>query len=405
MAVQLPKTQTYTWKGLDKQAQPVSGEISSTSITLAKAELRRQGFISIQIKKKSQSLFPKMQPIKPSDIAIFSRQLATLIAASIPLVQAFEIISKGSNHPRLRTLLSQIKADIEAGSTFASALAKHPSHFNELYCNLIHAGEQSGSLDHMLNRVATYREKIESLKAKIKKALFYPLIVIIVAIAVTVGLLVFVIPQFEMLFKNFGADLPALTLGVLKFSRFFQAYWWLMLSILVLAAWLIFLSWRRFPAFRHSLEHALLHIPVIGTVLQKVAIARFARTLATTFAAGLPLVEALRLVAGATGNSSYREASLRIRNTLSTGQPLRVAMQTTQLFPSMVLQMVAIGEESGSLEQMLNKIASLYEEDIDNTVNRVSTLIEPAIMLILGGLVGGLVIAMYLPIFKLGSVV
>lgn len=401
------KINTYNWKGTNLAGVRTQGEINSTSIALAKAELRRQGITLAKISRKSTPLFLKNQQkrIKSIDITLFTRQLATMLTAGIPLVQAFDILAKGAANPSLQKLIFTIKADVEAGNSFAKALTKHTKYFNELFCNLVEAGEQSGTLDSMLIRIATYKEKTESLKGKIKKALFYPIAVIFVAFLVTAGLLIFIVPQFETLFKNFGADLPALTLLVIRLSEYFQHYWWLILGSIILGILAFIRAFRHSQHFAYLVDRYLLRIPVIGPILEKAIIARFTRTLGITFAAGLPLIDALQSVAGATGNRVYANATQVIRNSVAAGQQLQAALQETALFPNMVVQMVAIGEESGSLDAMLNKIADFYEEEVDNAVEGLSSLLEPLIMVILGILVGGLVIAMYLPIFKLGSVV
>ena len=401
------KINTYVWKGLNKLGNRIEGEINSTSIALAKAELRRQGIALSKIRRKSNALFFKARPkkIKSADIAFFSRQLATMLGAGIPLVQAFDIVAKGLTNASLQQLITDIKNDVETGTPFAKTLAKYPKYFNELFCSLINAGEQSGTLDNMLARVATYKEKIESLKGKIRKALFYPTAVIFVAFLVTAGMLIFIVPQFESLFRSFGADLPALTRMVIKLSEFFQRYWWLIFGSLGLGIWLLIRAWQRSTKFAYLVDNLILRIPIIGPIVEKAIIARFARTLAVTFAAGLPLIEALKSVAGATGNRVYVNATNVIGESVAAGQQLQAAMRETNLFPNFVVQMVAIGEEAGSLEPMLSKIADYYEEEVDNAVESLSSLLEPLIMVVLGVLVGGLVVAMYLPIFKLGSVV
>jgi type IV pilus assembly protein PilC len=401
------KINTYLWKGFNKLGNRIDGEINSTSIALAKAELRRQGINLAKIKRKSAPLFFKSRPkkIKSADIAFFSRQLATMLGAGIPLVQAFDIVAKGLTNISLQQLIIAIKNDVETGTPFAKALEKYPKYFNELFCSLISAGEQSGTLDNMLARVATYKEKIESLKGKIKKALFYPTAVIFVAFLVTTGMLIFIVPQFESLFKGFGADLPALTRMVINLSKFFQHYWWMIFGALGLGIWSLIRTWQRSKKFAYLVDTLVLRIPIIGPIIEKAIIARFTRTLGVTFAAGLPLIDALKSVSGATGNLVYTRATNAISESVATGQQLQAAMRETNLFPNFVVQMVAIGEEAGSLEPMLAKIADFYEEDVDNAVDSLSSLLEPLIMVILGVLVGGLVVAMYLPIFKLGSVV
>lgn len=398
---------TYIWEGKTKAGHPVSGEQVATNPAYIKTDLRRQGITPIKVRKKSTPLFTytRKKKITSLDITTFTRQMATMLSAGIPIVQTFDLVGRGQSNPSLQALVANIKANVEAGATLAETLVKYPRYFNDLYCNLVGAGEQSGSLDIMLERLATYKEKTESLKGKIKKALFYPTAVIIVAFIVTAILLIFVVPQFESLFSGFGADLPAMTRMVIDLSRFMQSYWWVVLGIAITTVWGLVIAKRRSQAFAYLLDKLSLQLPIVGIILKKATIARFTRTLATTFAAGLPLVDALKAVAGATGNMLYSDATLKIRDDVSTGQPLQAAMRATNLFPTMVLQMVAIGEESGTLENMLSKSADFYEEEVDNAVDGLSSLLEPLIMAILGILVGGLVIAMYLPIFKLGTVV
>jgi type IV pilus assembly protein PilC len=403
----LIKINTYVWKGFTSAGSKSQGEINSTSIALARAELRRQGVTLTKISKKTKPLFFRSgaKRIKAVDIAVFSRQLATMLSAGIPLVQAFDIVAKGMNNPTLQKMIVDIKNDVETGTPFASALAKYPKYFNELYTNLVNAGEQSGTLDVMLGRIATYKEKIETLKGKIRKALFYPTAVIFVAFLVTAGMLVFIVPQFESLFKGFGADLPALTNLVIRMSEYFQRYWWLVFGSIGAGVWFFMRAMRQSTHFAGLVDKFILRLPILGDIIRKAVIARFTRTLAVTFAAGLPLINALQAVAGATGNQVYQLATNRIRESVATGQQLQLALKETELFPNFVVQMIAIGEEAGSLETMLSKVADFYEEEVDNAVDGLSSLLEPLIMIILGVLVGGLVVAMYLPIFKLGSVV
>lgn len=397
---------TFHYEGINKSGQKMAGDIQAKSLAIAKADLRKQGIITNKVVKKRKPFFDKKnKKITAGDITIFSRQLATMIESGIPLVTSFDIVAKGQTNNRLRTLIETIKSDIETGLTLSESLIKHPAYFNELFCNLVDAGEKSGSLDTMLDKVATYKEKIETIKKKIKKALTYPIAVMVVALIVTAGLLIFVVPQFESLFKGFGADLPALTQAVVNMSKFFQAYWYLIFGSLGAALYAFIYAKNHSLNFAQSIDRSLLKFPVIGPILEKAAIARFTRTLSITFAAGLPLVEALKSVAGATGNIIYAKATDRIRDEVSTGQQMNAAMENTHLFPNMVIQMVAIGEESGALEKMLSKVADFYEEEVDNAVDALSSLLEPIIMSILGILVGGLVIAMYLPIFKLGQAV
>ncbi|MGZ8216010.1 type II secretion system F family protein [Methylomagnum sp.] len=397
---------TFVWEGTDRNGAKLRGELTSRSETVARAELRRQGIRVGKIKKKAKPLFSGgKKKIITKDIAVFSRQLATMMSAGVPLVQAFEIVGRGHENPSMQELILGIKADVEGGSSLAEALGKHPVYFDELFCNLVHAGEQAGVLETLLHKIADYKEKTESLKAKIKKALTYPTAVLVIAFVVTAILLVFVVPQFENLFKGFGADLPAFTKLVVSMSRFLQDYWYIVLGVLIGVGWTFARLKERSKTFNRLLDRAVLQIPVVGMIMHKAAIARFARTLGTMSTAGVPLVEALKSVAGATGNIVYATAVLRIRDEVSTGTQLQMSMRQLNLFPNMVIQMVAIGEESGSLDSMLNKVADFYEEEVDNMVDSLSSLIEPMIMAILGTIVGGLVVAMYLPIFKLGSAI
>ncbi len=397
---------TFQWEGTDKQGQRVKGEINSTSESLAKIEVRKLGVTPMRVRKKPKPLLGGgKKKITPKDVAVFSRQLATMIASGIPLVQAFEIVGQGHENPSMQELLLGVKSDIEGGDTLADALRRRPQHFDELYCNLVEAGEQAGALETLLDKIATYKEKTEEIKGKIKGALFYPVAVIIVGLIVSAILLVFVVPQFAELFQDFGADLPAFTQFVLGLSEFMQAYWWVIFGGGGLAVYLFSLAKKRSTAFNRFLDRLMLRVPVFGPLVEKSAVARFARTMATMFAAGVPLVEALDSVSGATGNSVYGEAVQKMKQDASTGQQINASMRQTQLFPSMVVQMVAIGEESGALDTMLTKVADFFEREVDDAVNSLSSLMEPMIMAILGVLVGGLVIAMYLPIFKLGSVV
>lgn len=397
---------TFHYVGINKTGQKVVGDIKARSMVLAKVDLRKRGIIINKVVPKRNTLFNKKNKrITSGDITLFSRQLATMIESGIPLVQSFDIVAKGQENKRLRDLIDDIKHDVETGLTLAETLQKHPAYFNELFCNLVDAGEKSGSLDLMLNKIATYKEKIETIKKKIKKALTYPMAVIIVAFIVTAGLLIFVVPQFEALFKGFGADLPAMTKAIVHLSKLFQSYWYLMIGTLCTTIYAFSYAQKHAPNFAQNIDRLLLKIPIVGSIIEKAAIARFARTLSITFAAGLPLVDALKSVAGATGNIIYSKATERIKDEVSTGQQMNKAMENTRLFPNMVTQMVAIGEESGALEKMLGKVADFYEEDVDNSVDSLSSLFEPLIMSLLGILVGGLVVAMYLPIFKLGSAI
>jgi len=397
---------TYIWEGTDNKGNRNKGEIIARSDAIVKAELRRQGIRPIKVKKKPKDILGSLgeKPIVAKDIAVFSRQLATMMASGIPLVQAFDIIGKGHEKPAMQDMLASIKADIEGGSTLAEGLGKFPLQFDELFCNLVEAGEHAGILEALLVKIAEYKEKTESLKAKIKKALTYPIAVLVVAVIVTAILLIFVVPQFESLFSGFGADLPAFTQMVVELSRFMQEWWWAVFGIMGGVVFAIMQIKKRSRKFNHLLDRLVLKLPIIGDIMNKAAIARYARTLSTMSAAGVPLVEALQSVSGATGNVVYSEAVLQMREQVATGLQLQQAMKNTDLFPHMVVQMVAIGEEAGSVESMLAKVADFYEEEVDNAVDSLSSLIEPMIMAILGILVGGLIIAMYLPIFMLGSV-
>lgn len=406
MAEKTTAPDIFLWQGTNKQGKPVKGETKGSSVALVKAELRRQGINPGVVKKKQKPLFaPRKKAILTRDVAIFARQLATMMAAGVPLVQSFEIVARGHENPSMQELLLNIKAEIEGGSTLAEALAKHPRQFDALFCNLVHAGEQAGILENLLGRLATYMEKTESIKKKIKKALFYPAAVVVVAFIITTILMIFVIPQFEELFKGYGADLPALTKVVIELSRIFQEYWWAIFGTIA-GLILIFKKLKEnSKPFNRLLDRVSLKIPVVGDILFKAIIARFARTLSTMFSAGVPLIEAMSTVAGTVGNSVYGDAIMQMRDEVATGQQLQVCMRQATLFPNMVVQMVAIGEETGSLDGMLSKVADFYEEEVDSMVDGLTSLLEPLIMAVLGGIVGTLVIAMYLPIFKMGQVV
>jgi len=403
---QVSQLQTFQWVGIDKRGVKIKGEYASKNATLVKAELRRQGINPQSVKAKGKPLFGSAgKAIKAREIAVFSRQIAVMMAAGVPLVQSFDIVAGGQSNVRMKNMLIDIKTSIEGGSTLAEAMAKHPVQFDELYCNLVRAGESAGVLDTVLDTVATYKENIESLKGKIKKAMFYPAIVFAVAILVSAILLIFVVPQFEDVFKNFGAQLPAFTQMIVNFSRFLTSYWYLVLMwVIGVIAGLIFF-YKRSPRFAHLVARGVLKLPVVGQILHQSAIARFARTLGVTFAAGVPLVEALDSVAGATGSPIYNDAVKRIREDVAVGHQLQLAMRQANLFPNMVVQMVAIGEESGALDKMLFKIAEFYEEEVNNAVDALSSLLEPFIMVVIGVIVGSMVVGMYLPIFKLAAVV
>ena len=400
------KSDMYVWEGIDKNGKRVKGEMSGQNDSLIKATLRRQGVNLLKVKKKAKPLFGASGgKITSKDITVFCRQLATMMSSGVPLVQSFEIVGRGHENKAMQQLILNIKGDIEAGGALAESLGKHPKYFNELFVNLITAGEHAGILEDILHKLATYLEKTEALKSKIKGALFYPIAVIVVAFVITCILMIFVIPQFEDLFNGFGADLPALTRMVIDMSNWFQEKWWLLLG--GIAATIIGLMQlkKRSLRFAHYLDRISLKIPVVGDILNKSAIARFARTLSTMFAAGTPLVEAMASVAGACGNIVYYDAVMRMRDEIATGTQLQVSMRDTQLFPNMVVQMVAIGEESGALDSMLAKVADWYEQEVDDAVDALTSLLEPLIMAVLGVVIGGLVVAMYLPIFKMGQVV
>jgi type IV pilus assembly protein PilC len=400
---QIKRDIPFAWEGRDKRGARIKGKSLAPDEQTLRAELRRQGVAPSRIRKQRQGR--KGGKVNAGDIAVFSRQLSTMLAAGIPLVQAFEIVGNGNDKPSMQRLILDIKADVEGGTSLHEALAKHPLYFDDLYVNLVEAGEQAGALESLLDKVATYKEKTEALKKKVKKALFYPAAVLAVAVIVTVILLVFVIPQFEALYKGFGADLPAFTQFVIGVSKFVQHDGFFMGVVIAGAIWAFVYFKKRSRKMREFLDRVILKVPVIGPILNKAAIARYARTLSTMFSAGVPLVEALESVAGATGNIVYENAVLRMRDEVATGQRLQRAMESTGLFPNMVNQMIAVGEESGSLDEMSGKVATFYEAEVDNAVDAMSSLLEPLIMVVLGVIVGGLVIAMYLPIFKLASVV
>jgi type IV pilus assembly protein PilC len=402
----LKQPDLFLWTGTDKRGVKVKGQSRGSNPSLIKADLRKQGIKPLKVRKQS-TLFKKgeKKKILAKDVAIFFRQLATMMAAGVPLVQSFEIIGRGHEHAGMRDLILNVKAEVESGTALSDALAKHPQHFDALVVSLVNAGEQAGVLETLLDNIATYKEKTEALKAKIKKAMFYPTAVIVVAMIVTAILLIFVVPQFEDLFNNFGADLPAFTRFVVDLSEFMQAKWWLVLGGAIAVVVGFSQAKKRSRAFGRFLDRAILKMPIVGPIMHKAAVARYARTLSTMFSAGVPLVEALESVAGATGNIVFTDATLMIRDSVATGQQLQFAMNQTGLFPNMVEQMVAIGEESGSLDAMLAKVADFYEAEVDDAVDALSSLLEPLIMSILGVLIGGLVVAMYLPIFKMGAAI
>lgn len=396
----------FQWQGANRQGRRLKGEQSGTSASSVKADLRRQGITPIKVKKKPKDLFsPRKPAIKPGDIAVFSRMIATMMSSGVPLMQSMQIIGEGHENASMQSMILSIKADVESGTSLTDSLAKFPHHFDDLYISLVNAGEQSGTLETLLNEIATYKEKTEALKAKVKKAMVYPASILVVAFVVTAILMIFVIPQFEALFTNFGADLPALTKFVITVSEVFQEKWWLIFGIIIAAVIGLKEAKKRSRKVQHFLDRLLLKIPVVGVVIEKGAIARFARTFSTMFKAGVPMVEAMVSVAGATGNIVFSEATLIMKDDVATGTQLNVAMKSSELFPNMPVQMVAIGEESGALDTMLAKVADFYEAEVDDAVDNMTALMEPMIMVILGGLIGTLVIAMYLPIFKMGAVV
>ena len=403
MAASASKQITYIWEGKDKKGKVIKGEMRAAGDSFVSATLRRQGITVTKVKK--QSSFAKKGKVTDKDITLFTRQLATMMKAGVPLLQAFDIVGKGHSNPAVAKLLGDIKADVETGSSLSASFRKYPLYFDQLFCNLVGAGEQAGILDTLLDRLATYKEKIMAIKGKIKSALFYPISIIVVAFVITAVIMIFVIPAFKELFDGFGADLPAPTLIVMAISSFFVQWWWAIFGAIGFGFWFFFYTWKRSEKMQSTMDRLMLKLPVIGAIIRKATIARFARTLSTMFSAGVPLVEALDSVAGASGNRVYYDATKRIQSEISTGTSLTVAMQNTDVFPNMVLQMTAIGEESGALDSMLSKVADFYEGEVDDAVDAMSSLMEPVIMVVLGTLIGGLVIAMYLPIFKMGQVV
>ncbi|QXG37037.1 type II secretion system F family protein [Pseudomonas viridiflava] len=404
MASKAVKVSVFTWEGVDKKGGKISGELSGHNPALIKAQLRKQGINPTKVRKKTVSIFSKGKKIKPLDIAFFARQMATMMKAGVPLLQSFDIISEGAENPNMRSLVDSLKQEVSAGNSFATALRQKPEQFDELFCNLVDAGEQAGALESLLDRVATYKEKTEKLKAKIKKAMTYPAAVLTVAVIVSGILLIKVVPQFQSVFAGFGAELPAFTLMVIALSEVVQTWWLAILGLFAGGFFMFKRAYKKSQKFRDAVDRFLLKIPVIGPLIFKSSVARYARTLATTFAAGVPLVEALDSVAGATGNVVFRNAVQKIKQDVSTGMQLNFSMRSTGVFPSLAIQMTAIGEESGALDSMLDKVATYYEDEVDNMVDSLTSLMEPMIMAILGIVVGGLVIAMYLPIFKLGEV-
>ncbi|BBO52853.1 type II secretion system protein F [Stenotrophomonas maltophilia] len=406
MARSTTELQPFVWEGTDKRGVKMKGEQAAKNANLLRAELRRQGINPGTVKPKPKPLFGAAgSKISAKDIAFFSRQMATMMKSGVPIVGALDIIASGHKNPRMKKMVDSVRTDIEGGSSLYEAVSKHPVQFDELYRNLVRAGEGAGVLETVLDTVATYKENIESLKGKIRKALFYPVMVMAVALLVSSILLVWVVPQFEDVFKGFGAELPAFTQMIVNLSRFMVSWWWLILIVLVGGIVGLIASYKRSPKMQHSMDRLVLRVPVIGQIMHNSAIARFARTTAVTFKAGVPLVEALGIVAGATGNTVYEDAVLRMRDDVSVGYPVNVSMKQTNLFPHMVIQMTGIGEEAGALDAMLFKVAEYYEQEVNNAVDALSSLLEPMIMVFIGTIVGGMVIGMYLPIFKLASVV
>ena len=405
MAQKAEKIQAFVWEGKDRKGNKSKGEVSGTNLALVKAQLRKQGIITNKVKKKPKPLFGGSKKITPFDIAMFTRQMATMMKAGVPLVQSFDIVTDGLENQGLRELVSAVRNDIASGTSFANALRRHPRHFDDLYCNLVDSGEKAGALETMLARIATYLEKTEILKKKVKKAMTYPAAIVVVAIIVTAILLVKVVPQFESLFQGFGAELPAFTQFIVAISDWMQKWWFIVLLGIIGFIFLFKEAIRRSQRFSDIIDKYVLKLPVVGEILDKSAVAKFGRVLSTTFAAGVPLVDALESVAGATGNAIYRDAVMKIRDDVSSGTQLQASMKTTGVFPVMAVQLTSIGEESGSLDEMLEKVADHYESVVDDMVDNLTALMEPMIMVVLGVLVGGLIIGMYLPIFQMGQVV
>lgn len=401
----IKELEAFTYKGVNRRGKKVDGEIKGTSIAEVKALLRQQGITPSGVKKKPKSLFGDGKKIKPLDIAIITRQIATMLGAGVPLVQSIDLIATGADNKSLRTLMQKISVKVQAGLPLSETLREHPKYFDELYCDLVKSGEASGSLDQIFDRLAIYKEKAEALKSKIKKAMFYPVAVLVVAAIVTSILLIFVVPQFAEIFAGFGAELPAFTLFVLGISEIMQQYWWLVLAGIIATFFVIKKTYASNLKFRTWADGRIIKLPVIGSILNKAAVARYARTLSTTFAAGVPLIEALESAAGASGNEVYKNAILFIREEVSAGIQMHHAMKQTDQFPEMVISMVSIGEETGALDSMLAKVANIYEQEVDDAVDGLTALLEPMIMAVLGVVIGGLIIAMYLPIFQMGSVV
>jgi len=399
---QAPRDQTFLWEGRDRAGKTVRGEVRASSQTILQSSLRRQGIVVTKVKKRR---YARGRRITEKDIALFTRQLSTMMKAGVPLLQSFDIVARGSSNAAVSKLFTDIRGDVETGTSLAQSFRKYPLYFDSLFCNLVNAGEQAGILDDLLDRLASYKEKMLAIKGKIKAALFYPAAVLVVAFLVVAVIMLFVVPAFKDVFSSFGADLPAPTLMVIAFSDFFVDYWYLIFGGIGGSLYFLMQAWRRSPKVQMFMDRLLLKVPIFGPVIEKATIARWLRTLSTMFAAGVPLVEALDSVGGAAGNNVYLMATKRVQQEVATGTSLTVAMQNSQVFPNMVLQMASIGEESGSLDSMLSRAADIYEREVDDSVESLSSLLEPMIMVVLGVVIGGLVIAMYLPIFKLGQVV
>jgi type IV pilus assembly protein PilC len=405
--VKIKEQDIFTWQGVNRKGKKINGELPSNNIIELKAQLRKQGITPSRVKKKAKPLFglSSDKPIKPGDIAVITRQIATMLGAGVPLVQTIEMIGTGHDNGKMRKLLASIGIKLSSGIPLSDCLREHPLYFDDLYCDLVASGEQSGALESIYGRIATYKEKAEALKSKIKKAMTYPIAVLVIAFVVTCILLIFVVPVFQEIFSSFGAELPAFTVLVINISEFMQAYWYIGLAFLYLAFFLFKRAHRNSQVVRDNVDKAILKLPVIGDLLEKAAVARYARTLSTTFAAGVPLIDALESAAGASGNAKFRDAILEVRAEVSSGMQMNLAMRNCKIFPDMVIQMVAIGEESGAVDDMLSKVANVYEQQVDDAVDGLTALLEPMIMAVLGVVIGGLIIAMYLPIFEIGNVV
>ena len=405
--VKIKEQDIFTWQGVNRKGKKINGELPANSSIELKAQLRKQGITPSRVKKKAKPLFglSSDKPIKPGDIAVITRQIATMLGAGVPLVQTIEMIGTGHDNGKMRKLLASIGIKLSSGIPLSDCLREHPLYFDDLYCDLVASGEQSGALESIYGRIATYKEKAEALKSKIKKAMTYPIAVLVIAFVVTCILLIFVVPVFQEIFSSFGAELPAFTVLVINISEFMQKYWYLGLASLYIAFFFFKRTHRNSQVVRDNVDKAILKLPVIGDLLEKAAVARYARTLSTTFAAGVPLIDALESAAGASGNAVFRDAILEVRAEVSSGMQMNLAMRNCKIFPDMVIQMVAIGEESGAVDDMLSKVANVYEQQVDDAVDGLTALLEPMIMAVLGVVIGGLIIAMYLPIFELGKVI